>query len=242
MTFSRAIFGFLVLLAVTEAQAQLPSPKVNTLFANTIQGTGTGALFTTTGTMDTQLVGFSDNGASAAVFQQDLRYDSPAVTINRTRSSGSVMAASPLLLIQDGPEATGTTAVVQIGGCLTLSGDNWTTFWGNGSESIPGGIGDGTWKYAPGQLSVDPVHRQLLNSSGTVMLNYSGTTLTAGPGVTISQAMLPPGAVVHYRAVPANCTAAGNPGDFSFDATHVYIYTGNGVTHSWLKIVGVSSF
>lgn len=51
-----------------------------------------------------------------------------------------------------------------------------------------------------------------------------------------------PGALVNKVAVPADSTVAGDPGDFSHDGEYLYIYTGDGVTHSWLKIAGINEF
>jgi hypothetical protein len=37
-------------------------------------------------------------------------------------------------------------------------------------------------------------------------------------------------------SVPTATADPGMPGDFARDATNFYIYTGDGVTHSWRKI------
>lgn len=36
-------------------------------------------------------------------------------------------------------------------------------------------------------------------------------------------------------AVPATATSPGVPGNYAVNATHVYHYTGNGTTHSWVR-------
>jgi hypothetical protein len=35
--------------------------------------------------------------------------------------------------------------------------------------------------------------------------------------------------------VPATATAPGRPGQFAVDATHIYTYTGDGTTHTWVR-------
>jgi hypothetical protein len=35
--------------------------------------------------------------------------------------------------------------------------------------------------------------------------------------------------------VPASATAAGKPGQWAADATHIYAYTGNGTVHTWVR-------
>ncbi len=36
-------------------------------------------------------------------------------------------------------------------------------------------------------------------------------------------------------AVPATSTVAGYPGSFAADANFIYVYTGDGTTHSWVR-------
>ena len=43
-------------------------------------------------------------------------------------------------------------------------------------------------------------------------------------------------------SVPADSTSAGSVGDFALDGDYVYFYTGDGSTHSWLKIRGATEF
>lgn len=43
-------------------------------------------------------------------------------------------------------------------------------------------------------------------------------------------------------SVPASDNVAGVPGDFAANSTHLYIYTGDGSTHAWLKIAGANEF
>jgi hypothetical protein len=65
--------------------------------------------------------------------------------------------------------------VLQIGGCLALSGDNWLMTWGDGALSLPGGILDNTGK-VHGKIAIDPVHRQLLAEDGiTPILTWTGS-------------------------------------------------------------------
>jgi hypothetical protein len=49
-------------------------------------------------------------------------------------------------------------------------------------------------------------------------------------------------AYLQFTTVPASSAAAGNPGDVARDAAYFYVYTGNGTTHSWLRIAGASVF
>lgn len=41
--------------------------------------------------------------------------------------------------------------------------------------------------------------------------------------------------------VPASASAAGLPGEFSYDQEWFYIYTGNGTVHSWMR-VGIATW
>ncbi len=42
-------------------------------------------------------------------------------------------------------------------------------------------------------------------------------------------------------SVPANATSLGQPGQWAADTSYLYIYTGDGSTHSWRR-VGISSW
>jgi hypothetical protein len=66
-----------------------------------------------------------------------------------------------------------------MGGCLSLTGDNWVMLYCDGSLSLPGGLLDNVVK-AHGKLSIDPVHRQLVAEDG-----LSAVLLWTGGGVTI---------------------------------------------------------
>jgi len=50
------------------------------------------------------------------------------------------------------------------------------------------------------------------------------------------------GAPVNMVAVPSASTTAGAPGDFAVSALGLYLYTGDGETHSWLLLSGATSF
>jgi len=43
-------------------------------------------------------------------------------------------------------------------------------------------------------------------------------------------------------AVPANSASSGQPGDFSTSAHYLFVYSGNGTTHTWLRIGGANEF
>lgn len=43
-------------------------------------------------------------------------------------------------------------------------------------------------------------------------------------------------------AVPASSDEPGVPGAWAADATHLYLYTGDGLIHRWLKIAGANEF
>jgi len=51
------------------------------------------------------------------------------------------------------------------------------------------------------------------------------------------------GALINKVAVPGSFTAAGKPGDFAHDhaTAAIWIYTGDGSTHTWLKLSGVNA-
>jgi hypothetical protein len=156
-------------------------------------------VFEASGTDDAPLFGLSHSGAPAAVFDQDTHFSSPAVSIIRSGSAGGDVASSPLLFLQCGLESTGTTPLAQMGGCLSLTGDNWVTLYCDGSLSLPGGLLDNVVK-AHGNLSVDPVHRQLVAEDG-----LTAVLLWTGGGVTIHPRITPPASpvegMIYYDAV-----------------------------------------
>jgi hypothetical protein len=169
-------------------------------------------VFFATGTGDAPLVGYSQSGASAGMFDQDTHFNSPAVTIARSGTAGGEIATSPTVLVQSSLETTSTTPVMQVGGCLALSGDNWLITWGDGALSLPGGFLDNTGK-VHGHISVDPVHRQLVAEDGvTPVLTWTGST------VQLSSITLNPG------------TAPGSPaaGQIYFDSGSHHFMGWNG--------------
>lgn len=50
------------------------------------------------------------------------------------------------------------------------------------------------------------------------------------------------GALVNKVSTPASSATAGQPGDFAATADYLYLYTGNGTTHTWLRIAGANDF
>ena len=138
-------------------------------------------VFEATGSEDAPIFGTSHSGASAAVFNQDTHFNSPAMTLIRSGTAGGEIASSPLLFVQCGLESTGTTPLGQFGGCLSLTGDNWVMLYCDGSLSLPGGLLDNVGK-AHGKLSIDPVHRQFVAEDGlTAVLLWTGGGVTLQP-------------------------------------------------------------
>jgi len=43
-------------------------------------------------------------------------------------------------------------------------------------------------------------------------------------------------------SVPTTSADDGQPGDWAADGAYLYVYVGDGVTHVWLRIAGVSSW
>lgn len=50
------------------------------------------------------------------------------------------------------------------------------------------------------------------------------------------------GALINKVAVPADSAAAGQPGDFAVSADYLFIYTGTGLAHAWLRFSGANEF
>jgi hypothetical protein len=50
------------------------------------------------------------------------------------------------------------------------------------------------------------------------------------------------GALINKVAAPASSAAAGQPGDFAASADYLYVYTGTGIVHAWLRINGATEF
>ena len=127
----------------------------------------------TTGGDGIPVIAWSQSGAPALLVTQDTHFDNPALAVYRSGTAGNT-TTSPTMLVQAGLETTGTTPVLQVGGCLAFSGDNWYIVWGDGSLSLPGGFLDNTGK-TKGNLSIDPVHRQLVAEDGvTPVLSWAG--------------------------------------------------------------------
>ncbi len=50
------------------------------------------------------------------------------------------------------------------------------------------------------------------------------------------------GALINKVAVPADSAAAGQPGDFAISADYLFLYTGTGLVHAWLRFAGANEF
>lgn len=135
-------------------------------------------IFHTTGGEDTELVGTSDNGASAGFVQQSVHFSSPAFVVQRTGTAGGEMATSGAFFVQTGQETSGTTPVMVIGGCAVTSGDNYIISFGDGSIQFHGGIRSYLSNQKPGKISIDPNLLQLVAEDGvTPVLSWSGSNV-----------------------------------------------------------------
>lgn len=50
------------------------------------------------------------------------------------------------------------------------------------------------------------------------------------------------GALINKVAIPADSAAAGQPGDFAVSADYLFLYTGTGLVHAWLRFAGANEF
>ncbi|XHR29607.1 MAG: hypothetical protein ACFUZC_03425 [Chthoniobacteraceae bacterium] len=181
----KQIFFFLLATLGIAVNATAQTGTGSTVMTGTqTQMIGGQKVFVSTGTQGTPLIGWSQSGASAGVITQDTHFDNPAFTIQRTGSDGD-STTTPTAIILAGKETAWNQPVLKVGGCLALSGDNYLTYWGNGSLSIPNGIYDNTGSTL-GQLSIDPVHRQLVGTDGvTAKITWSGASVRL-PSQTLS--------------------------------------------------------
>ncbi|XHR29605.1 MAG: hypothetical protein ACFUZC_03415 [Chthoniobacteraceae bacterium] len=181
----KQIFFFLLAALGIAVNATAQTGTGSTVMTGTqTQMIGGQKVFVSTGTQGTPLIGWSQSGASAGVITQDTHFDNPAFTIQRTGSDGD-STTTPTAIILAGKETAWNQPVLKVGGCLALSGDNYLTYWGNGSLSIPNGIYDNTGSTL-GQLSIDPVHRQLVGTDGvTAKITWSGASVRL-PSQTLS--------------------------------------------------------
>lgn len=107
------------------------------------------------------------------------------------------------------------------------------TFWWaievvtTGSGVITVGTGTGTWKEDGIGTAGAPTAADYTSYS---KVESDARYIVAGLGLT------------NKVAVPSTSGDAGAVGDFAHNTTHLYIYTGDGATHSWLKIAGANSF
>jgi len=58
----------------------------------------------------------------------------------------------------------------------------------------------------------------------------NGVNLRAGQSINVSNNIY-----ASKVAVPATASTAARPGDWAADASYIYVYTGNGSTHSWVR-------
>lgn len=144
-----------------------------------IAGTwNTQQVYASSGTQDTPVVGWSETGASAGYFGQAINFDSAALTVERTGTTGCAPATSAALVVHTGPETTGTSLVFQFGGCFLLSGDNYFVGFGDCSISPRGGIRRFLNRETPGAMSIDIVDSQLMAEDGiTPVLSWSGSSV-----------------------------------------------------------------
>ena len=50
------------------------------------------------------------------------------------------------------------------------------------------------------------------------------------------------GALINKVTAPANSTSTGAVGDFAVSTQYLYFYTGDGTTHTWLRVAGANEF
>ena len=180
-------------------------------------GSKHGLIVHTSGTQGSAIIGYSQSGAPGLLFAQDTHFDSPAAIIERTGIAGD-SANSPTLLVKAGAETSGTTPIFKAGGCMALSGDNWVVVWGDGSCSLPGGILDNAGS-THGQVSIDPVHRQLLGPDGLSQTASWGSGVFSVPALAVT-------------AAPATAGSPGIPGQIAFDTAYVYRCT---APNTWVR-------
>lgn len=88
----------------------------------------------------------------------------------------------------------------------------------------------------PGDVEpVYPPSSDVLTKSG----NLAGL---AAPAAARANLGIVAGALVNKVSVPANSAVAGAPGNFAVSAQYFYLYTGDGATHTWLRIFGANAF
>jgi hypothetical protein len=82
---------------------------------------------------------------------------------------------------------------------------------------------------------VYPLPDNILTKSGNLAGLASASAARVNLGIFA-------GALVNKVSVPANSAVAGAPGDFAVSAQYLYLYTGDGATHAWLRISGANDF
>jgi hypothetical protein len=139
----------------------------------------------TTGTQGSAISAYSQSGAPVMQLLQDTHFDNPAFMVTRSGTAGDVVYA-PLALFQAGVETTGSDPIMVIGGCLSLDGDNWTVFWGDGAMSVANGFTNSRSKYIHGKTVFDPAAQQLIRLDGSHLdwetTSGSNSILTQGLG------------------------------------------------------------
>ena len=216
----------LISCCIDNAHAQSPTPNPSPAPANATVMTGTQTqviagqkIFQSAGNQGSPLVAWSQSGASAHYVLQDTHFDNPALVVLRDGTNGNT-TTTPTLLVQAGHETAWNQPILQVGGCLALSGDNWYIVWGDGALSFPGCILDNAGK-TYGKAAIDQVHRQLIGPDGiTPALTWSGSN-----GVTISTArftltlILPPS---------ASAPSVPSAGQIYFNTSDKHFYGWNG--------------
>jgi hypothetical protein len=82
---------------------------------------------------------------------------------------------------------------------------------------------------ARGLTVVDTASAQTISGKTLTTPTITGPVITGTAvlnGQPVSRRVLP---------IPASATAAGRPGDWAADITHIYAYTGDGTTHTWVR-------
>jgi len=82
---------------------------------------------------------------------------------------------------------------------------------------------------------VYPLPETILTKSGNLAGLASAAAARGNLGIVA-------GALINKVSTPANSAVAGAPGDFAVSAQYLYLYTGNGTTHTWLRISGANEF
>ena len=94
-------------------------------------------------------------------------------------------------------------------------------------------------------IDLEPKGTGQVRARGLTVVNtasaqtISGKTLTTptitGPVITGTAVLNGQPVSRRVLPIPASATAAGRPGDWAADITHIYAYTGDGTTHTWVR-------